>query len=113
MIKKKRETVKYKEVLPLALCIRSLPSLTKSEVVKIVPQGTIVEFDKNYDNPEWDHVVADPDIEGYVMKKHLAPATPDKLAEFGNGPIVRNTFESRCDATIDKENEDDNEEETK
>lgn len=114
MAKKKKSFIRFKEVNIQLLNVRSNPSTIDGLIIKVIRKGDIVECDKNFDQPDWDHVLVSPNIEGYCMKKFLTPATPDKLAGVNGEPIIIHTNKYKCDAVInDKENEDDNEEENK
>lgn len=113
MIKrKKQEFVRFKEVSCPALNVRTNTTM-KSLIVKILPKGKVVECDKNFENPDWEHIFAEPNIEGYCMKRYLEPLTPDTIAAFGVEPIVIHRVASECDANFEEENKDDFEEKEK
>ncbi len=97
MTKKKEKFIRFKKVLCPALNVRSNPS-TDSIITKVLVMGTIVECDKNFDNSVWDHIITDPNVEGYCMKQYLEPLDPDTKAAFGSSPILINTYNYTCDS---------------
>lgn len=107
--KKKQEFVRFKEVSCPALNVRTNTS-TRALIIKVLAQGRVVECDKNFEDAEWDHIFAEPNIEGYCMKKYLVPASRDRLIELNKEPIVVHSMKSECDAIIGEENKDDNKE---
>ena len=105
--KKKQEFVRFKEVSCPALNVRTNIT-TSSLIIKVLAKGTIVEIDKNFENEVWDHIFAQPNVEGYCMKQYLEPLKQDTIAAFGVEPIkIRPTT---CDAN-EEESKDDSEEE--
>lgn len=109
MARKKIKKEQYMVVNWPMLNVRSKPSIT-SLILKIIPKGTIVEIDPNFDDPKWYHYVAAPNIDGYSLKEYFATPTDEQLATYTKGPIV---IRPVCDANIKKEVSDGNEEDTK
>ena len=110
MIKKKEQFVRFKEVSCPALNVRANPS-TKALITKIIPMNTVVECDKNFVDDEWDHIITDPNIEGYCMKRYLKPLDPDTRAAFGGSPIIIHSLSKNLTSdSIDEEKKDDIEE---
>lgn len=107
--KKKQEFARFKEVACPALNVRNNTTM-RSLIVKVLAQGKVVECDKNFENPDWEHIFAEPNIEGYCMKKYLMPLTPDTIAAFGMEPIVIHKVTPECDGNSEEENKDDFEE---
>ena len=65
MQKKKFQKERIVKQVTTMMNVRSNPSF-QSLVVKILQEGTILEVDPNFENPEWDHIP-----EGYVCKQFL------------------------------------------
>lgn len=104
MARKKKETKeKYMAVNWPMLNVRANPS-TDSLVLKILPKGTIVEIDPNFNDPEWYHYATAPNIVGYSMKRYFAEPTEEQLATYTKGLIVIHPV---CDANIEKEADED------
>ena len=95
--KKKQEVVRFKRVSCPALNVRNNPS-TNALITKVLAKGTVVECDPNFINEGWDHIIADPNVEGYCMKKYLVSLDPDIAAVFHREPIVIHTDHSTCDS---------------
>lgn len=107
--KKKQEFIRFKEVSCPALNVRSNIT-TSSLIIKILAKGTVVEIDKNFENEVWDHIFAQPNVEGYCMKKYLEPLKQDKIAALELEPIKIRPITPTCDAS-EEESKDDNKEE--
>lgn len=113
MVKRKgKKFIRFKEVSCAALNARSNPS-TKASIVRVLPRETIVECDKNFSNEEWEHIITDPNVEGYCMKKFLEPLNPDTKAAFGSSPILIHTYNYTCESDNTEEKKDDIEKEEK
>ena len=106
MGRKKKEFIRFKEVSCPVLNVRSNPS-TDSLVTKMIARGTIVECDKNFNDDEWDHIITDPNVEGYCMKKFLQTLSPDTIAALGSSPILIHTHNYTCESNNVEDNKDD------
>lgn len=78
--KKQDQSTRYKTVKVPALNVRAQPS-KDSLVLNALVFHELVECDPNFDNPEWDHIIADPNIKGYCMKEFLEPLDVDSKAK--------------------------------
>ena len=104
--KKKTEPVRFKEVNCIALNVRSNPS-KESIIVKMIPRGTIVECDPNFNNEEWDHIITGLNIEGYCMKEFLSPLAPDNTAALKEASErIIHVYGPKCDSVINEEAKD-------
>lgn len=91
----RKKFVRFKKVSCSALNVRNNP-LADAPATEIIVRGTIVECDKNFKDDEWDHIITDPNIEGYCMKKFLEPFDPDKTTESESTPSIIHSHNYSC-----------------
>jgi len=104
--KKKTETVRFKEVICPALNVRANPS-TNSLILNTLIKSEIVECDPNFNDPEWDHIIARVNVEGYCMKQFLSPLSPDNTAALDAAAArVIHIGVPKCDSVIEEEAKD-------
>ena len=104
--KKKTETVRFKEVICPALNVRVNPS-TNSLILNTLIKSEIVECDPNFNDPEWDHIIARMDVDGYCMKKFLSPLSPDNTAALDAAAArAIHIGTPKCDSVIEEEAKD-------
>lgn len=104
--KKKAEFVRFKLVTCPALNVRS-SATTDSLILNTLIKDEIVECDPNFTDSEWDHIIARMNVEGYCMKKFLAPLSPDNTAALDAAAArVIHIGTPKCDAAIEEEAKD-------
>lgn len=87
MTKKKVAKERIVKRVKTMMNVRSNPSF-QSLVIKILQEGTILEVDPNFDNPEWDRIP-----EGYVCKEFLEELPSTTVVK--KDPII---IQPLCDA---------------
>ena len=97
--KKKNEFVRFKKVNCPALNVRSEPSIN-ALIIKVLPRGTAVECDQNFEDREWEHVTLSPNEVGFCMKQFLSPCDPETVAAFFKDPVILHSNHFECDGQV-------------